>query len=100
MAYSPGDAVSTQEFQQLLSLEKAENWQQKSGTDYAIALQMCLDNSSAPFVAIFEGDVVLADGWVARTLLGLREVEKQMQAMGRRGQWLFMRLFNEERASA
>lgn len=98
-AYSSRDIVSTEQVEQLRVLERAGNWQQKSGIDYAIALEACRYNSSAPYIAIIEEDGLVADGWMARTLIELRDVERQMQELGREGQWLYMRLFNEERAS-
>ena len=75
-------------------LAEAKDWHAKSGLDYALALENCLENSTAPYIAIFEGDVLLADSWFARVLTGLHEAETRLKDT----RWLYMRLFNEERA--
>lgn len=81
-------------------LEKWRNWSVKAVLDYTVALERCLKNSTAPYIAVFEGDTLLADSWFSRTLVGLQELEWQMQKMGRPGQWLYLRLFNQEKYTA
>lgn len=84
--------------------------EKKSVFDYAYALDRCLRTTEAPYVAIFEGDILLADGWAARTLKNLQTIEDMMKDPRRRnpvkGQispgvpntWLYLRLFNQERS--
>ena len=78
-------------------LEEWESWSAKAIIDYTVALERCFENSTAPYIAVFDGDIILADSWFARTLVGLREVEQQMKRIGRSGKWLYLRLFNQER---
>lgn len=46
---------------------------------------------------MFEDDTLLADGWLVRTLQGLRGLESK--TAGDPNSWLFMRLFNQERST-
>lgn len=46
---------------------------------------------------MFEDDILLADGWLVRTLQGLRVLESK--TAGNPNSWLFMRLFNQERST-
>ncbi|KAI1809179.1 hypothetical protein GGS20DRAFT_573167 [Poronia punctata] len=78
--------------------------------DYAYALSHCVQTTDAPYIALFEDDILLADGWAARTLKNLRTLEAMMQDPKRhepaRGQvepggpnsWLYLRMFNQERS--
>ena len=84
--------------------------EKKSLHDYAYALNRCLQTTNAPYIAMFEDDVLLADGWAARTLLNLRKIEDMMKdpmrrkpekgliEPGRPNNWLYLRLFNQERS--
>ncbi|KAI4870006.1 hypothetical protein F4820DRAFT_317481 [Hypoxylon rubiginosum] len=84
--------------------------ERKTVYDYAYALDRCVQTTDAPYIALLEGDILLADGWAARTLMNLRTIEKMMQDPRRRnperGQvepgvsntWLYLRLFNQERS--
>ena len=85
--------------------------ERKTVHDYAYAMDRCLRTTEAPYIALFEEDILLADGWAARTLMNLRTIEHMMQDPGRRdperGQvepgrpntWLYLRLFNQERST-
>ncbi|KAI5916971.1 hypothetical protein F4810DRAFT_698461 [Camillea tinctor] len=85
--------------------------EKKTIHDYAYALAQCTQTTNSPYIAIFEGDILLADGWAVRTLKNLRSVEKMMTEPGRhdpvRGKvepgrpndWLYLRLFNQERST-
>lgn len=46
---------------------------------------------------MFEDDILFADGWLVRTLQGLRGLESK--TAGDMNSWLFMRLFNQERST-
>lgn len=102
-------------------LQKLEGWasdrgnkhalERKTVHDYAYALDRCARDTDAPYIALFEGDILLADGWLARTLLNLRALEAMMRdprrhnpergrvEPGRPNSWLYLRLFNQERST-
>lgn len=50
-------------------------------SDYIYALTQCLDNTTAPFIAVFEDDVIFADGWMARSLFALQEIQKYYSSL-------------------
>ncbi|KAF2099547.1 hypothetical protein NA57DRAFT_75046 [Rhizodiscina lignyota] len=95
--FTTKDNVYASKMQHMKVLEKEKKFHEKAGLDYSVALQRCVADSAAPYIAIFEGDVIIADGWFARTLLGLKDIREQYE-MGTK-QWLYMRLFNEERST-
>ncbi|KAI1661089.1 hypothetical protein F4813DRAFT_274289 [Daldinia decipiens] len=84
--------------------------EKKTVYDYAYALDRCVLTTEAPYIAIFEEDILLADGWAAKTLRNLRIVEEMMKDPRRRdpkkgkidpgvpNTWLYLRLFNQERS--
>ncbi|KAL9060434.1 MAG: hypothetical protein Q9162_000607 [Coniocarpon cinnabarinum] len=84
--------------------------EKKSMHDYSHSINQCLHTTNAPYIAIFEDDIILADGWAARTLTNLRRIEEMMQDpmrrnpergrvdAGRPNSWLYLRLFNQERS--
>ncbi|KAK7757591.1 hypothetical protein SLS62_000606 [Diatrype stigma] len=85
--------------------------ERKTVHDYAYAMDRCARDTDAPYIALFEGDILLADGWAARTLLNLRALEAMMRdprrrdpergrvEPGRPNSWLYLRLFNQERST-
>ncbi|KAL2069200.1 hypothetical protein VTL71DRAFT_15538 [Oculimacula yallundae] len=99
--YSPYGTVSPSQFAKLVTLEREGNFGAKGSIDYATALNHCYATSTAPYIAIFEDDILVADSWLTRSLLALRDINAQMARKSVRKEpgWLFMRLFNEERAS-
>jgi len=97
--YGPRDAAGEPVLETLLDLERKQNWYAKAGVDYTVALEHCYDHSSSPWIAIFEGDVLFADGWFARTMLTLQRLERHMSPNGDAHKWLYMRLFNQERST-
>ncbi|KAF4971466.1 hypothetical protein FSARC_1694 [Fusarium sarcochroum] len=78
----------------LSHLEKTEQYSEKGVFDYTYALQRCYD-TGASYIGMFEDDIILAHGWLIKTLQGLREVPDSDQHYQH---WLFMRLFNQERS--
>ncbi|KAI8624374.1 hypothetical protein F5Y19DRAFT_319940 [Xylariaceae sp. FL1651] len=84
--------------------------ERKTVHDYGYALSQCVQTTEAPYIALFEGDILLADGWAARTLKNLHIIEQMMKDPRRhdpvRGQvqpgepnsWLYLRMFNQERS--
>lgn len=98
--YSPRSTVHPSQFAHLVTLEREGNFEAKGSIDYATALRHCYATTTAPYIAIFEDDILFADSWLTRTLLALRDIDEQMADRARKEyEWLFMRLFNEERAS-
>ncbi|KAI1094291.1 hypothetical protein F5B19DRAFT_73325 [Rostrohypoxylon terebratum] len=84
--------------------------ERKTVFDYSYALSRCINTTDAPYIALFEGDILLADGWAARTLKNLQIIEHMMKdprrhdpkkgeiEPGRPNTWLYLRLFNQERS--
>ncbi|KAF2399380.1 hypothetical protein EJ06DRAFT_478301 [Trichodelitschia bisporula] len=68
----------------------------KVGHDFAAALRWTLQVCDAPYVALFEGDVLFAEGWMARTAVALRDIEARRKTRAEGGGWLDLRLFNDE----
>ncbi|KAI1149798.1 hypothetical protein F4825DRAFT_429099 [Nemania diffusa] len=85
--------------------------ERKTVYDYAYALRRCIQTSDAPYIALFEDDILLADGWAAQTLKNLHAIEDMMKdprrhrpAPGRvkpggPNSWLYLRMFSQERSS-
>ncbi|OAA34046.1 hypothetical protein NOR_08703 [Metarhizium rileyi] len=74
------------------SLEREGNYIEKGVYDYVYALRHCYE-TGAPFIGMFEDDILLAHGWLVRTLIGLQQIPKDSSS------WLYMRLFNQERST-
>ncbi|KAI0445476.1 hypothetical protein F4803DRAFT_507893 [Xylaria telfairii] len=85
--------------------------ERKTVYDYAYALRRCIQTTNSPYIALFEDDILLADGWAAQTLKNLHTLEEMMKdprrhdlARGRvesggPNSWLYLRMFNQERSS-
>lgn len=50
-------------------------------------LDQCYKNTTAPYIAIFEDDIVLADSWLAKTVTALDEIRQKSVP------WLYLRLW-------
>ncbi|KAK5682089.1 hypothetical protein LTS10_005214 [Elasticomyces elasticus] len=85
--------VSAQEKQYLQDLEETASFSEKGIYDYVHALRQCYETGT-PYIGIFEDDIMLAEGWLIRTLLGIQQIPPSDPT-----QWLFMRLFNQERST-
>ncbi|KAI1386824.1 uncharacterized protein F4822DRAFT_327386 [Hypoxylon trugodes] len=84
--------------------------ERKTVFDYAYALDRCVKTTNAPYIALFEEDILLAEGWAARTLKNLQIIETMMKDPKRQvpqkgkiepgvpNTWLYLRLFNQERS--
>ncbi|KAI2643633.1 hypothetical protein GGS21DRAFT_486158 [Xylaria nigripes] len=84
--------------------------ERKTLHDYAYALSQCVQTTDAPYIALFEDDILLADGWAALTLNNLQTVEDMMSDPRRHNpaprhvepggpnSWLYLRMFNQERS--
>ncbi|KAL5603057.1 hypothetical protein FOBRF1_010590 [Fusarium oxysporum] len=75
----------------LNDLEQNGRYQEKGVFDYTYALERCYA-TGALYVGMFEDDIILAEGWFMRFLQGLSQISDS-------GNWLFMRLFNQERST-
>jgi hypothetical protein len=83
------------EKERLRLLKETGAYAEKGVYDYMHALRRCY-NTGAPFIGMFEDDILLADGWMVRTLQSL----SQIPAVGdEESPWLFVRLFNQERST-
>jgi hypothetical protein len=87
---SAKDVATPELLGRVMEREKLKKFHGKADLDFSLALQECLDNSTSPYIALFEGDILLANGWFARTRMGI----DQIRATGR--PWLDLRLFNAE----
>ncbi|KAJ5569490.1 uncharacterized protein N7459_008920 [Penicillium hispanicum] len=85
--------VSQEEFEHLKELEEKHNFYEKGVYDYVYLLNQCLE-TGAPYIFILEDDVILADGWMIKTLNGLHRLSHGPTA--RNGSWLYLRLFYTE----
>lgn len=47
------------------------------GSDYIYVLDQFLNQTTAPFIAIFEDDIVFADGWLSKTVQALTQLRTQ-----------------------
>jgi GR25 family glycosyltransferase involved in LPS biosynthesis len=63
-------------------------------SDYVYALQKCYA-TGIPYIAAFEDDIIIADGWMAKTSKALRNIEKKA-ASGKWKDWIYLRLFYTE----
>lgn len=90
--------VAEDDFKLLAALEKETNSKVKGVTDYTIALKHCYESTSAPFIAVFEEDVLFAETAFARTVKAVRHIQHEME--GDEKGWLSMRLFNQESSTS
>ncbi|KAF4556797.1 Hypothetical protein D9617_1g086790 [Elsinoe fawcettii] len=82
--------VSLSEIKQVAQWEAERNFYAKGVYDYNYLLDACL-GTSAPYIAVFEDDIIFAEGWLAKTLRGLAQLKAQ-----KRKKWLYLRLFYTE----
>ncbi|EEA22572.1 hypothetical protein TMatcc_001419 [Talaromyces marneffei ATCC 18224] len=85
--------VPETDFQSLQALEESHNWHEKGIYDYTYALDQCY-LTGAPYIGIFEDDIIFADGWLVKTLRALHDIENKLKAQN----WLYLRLFYTETA--
>ena len=88
--YAGYEHLSDDEIAELLRLQKGEDFQRKGVLDYLYLLDRCYNETDAPFIGVFEDDIIFARDWFARTLLGLQELVKTTTP------WLYLRLFYTE----
>jgi GR25 family glycosyltransferase involved in LPS biosynthesis len=90
-----GYDVMPEQMRELQMLEEQQDFSTKAVFDYTYALENCY-NTQAPWIIIFEDDVILGDGWLVKTLQALSDIRQQHGAVDH--DWLFLRLFNQERS--
>jgi GR25 family glycosyltransferase involved in LPS biosynthesis len=88
--YNASDA----EKDHLRILKETGAYAEKGVYDYMHAMRRCYD-TGAPYIGMFEDDILLADGWMVGTLQSLSHIP----AVDDGHPWLFMRLFNQERST-
>lgn len=88
------EGMSAAEIAELRHMEQSEDFQRKGVFDYIYALERCHRETRAPFIAVFEDDIVFAADWLARTLLGLQRLATTPSEKG--PGWLYLRLFYSE----
>jgi hypothetical protein len=93
---SAQDGASPAQIEELVQLERNRDLRRKIALDFSYALYYAYNSSSSPYIAIFEGDIMFADGWFARSRRALDDIDGRTNST--RESWLDMRLFNEERS--
>ncbi|KAF7592412.1 hypothetical protein BBP40_000260 [Aspergillus hancockii] len=73
--------ISSQELTHLQNLTQTGNYPDKGVYDYTYALNRGHE-TGAPCIALFEDDIMLANGWFVRTLLGLNQIARSKDAIG------------------
>ncbi|KAI7553731.1 hypothetical protein KC331_g1030 [Hortaea werneckii] len=87
-----GYNVSDAQLDQIREWEDGPNYYAKGVYDYIYVLRECLDQTSAPYIAVFEDDIIFADGWLAKTFKALADLRETSDP------WLYLRLFYTETA--
>lgn len=90
-----GYDIPAEQLRTLQELEAKGDFATKAVHDYIHALKRCYD-TQADWIAVFEDDVLLADGWFLKTKQALQTLHAQFKTPD--SQWLFLRLFNQERS--
>jgi GR25 family glycosyltransferase involved in LPS biosynthesis len=62
-------------------------------SDYDYALRKCYD-TGAPYIAMFEDDIIFAEGWLIKAVRALEELSSKHA----QGSWIYLRLFFTETA--
>jgi hypothetical protein len=93
--------ISDEELERIKEAETNRNFYVKGVFDYLYVLKDCMSNTEAEYIAIFEDDLIFADGWMARTLKALAELQIQgtaskPQAVASMKRWVYLRLFYTE----
>lgn len=82
--------------QRVQSAETRRDWYDKGLFDYQYVLSKCMNDTAAPYVAIFEDDIIFADGWLSRTLNALAELKQRARNKVAARKWIYLRLFYTE----
>jgi len=86
------------QFDRIVALEREESpFREKGLFDCASLMEACLDGTDAPYVAIFEDDIVATPDWYRRSLAGIAKAELGFPRDHRgSGGFLYLRLFYTE----
>lgn len=84
--------IAQDQLSRLTDLEEKDDVSHKGVEDYALALEYCM-NTKLPWAAVFEDDVIFADGWYANLKQATLEPDSDFESM------LYLRMFNDERAT-
>jgi hypothetical protein len=92
--------MSEREFTRIQEMEKDRNFYVKGMFDYVYILEECM-NTTAQYIAIFEDDIMFADGWMARLAKALAQLKLETPSSASfdadpKGSWLYLRLFHTE----
>ena len=69
--------LSSTQMSLLEEWESTHNYRSKGLFDYSYLLSTCAKKTSAPFIAITEGDVLAARGWYPRALAAVEHIDSQ-----------------------
>lgn len=89
--YTPSDPV----YDTVRQYEETGDYSRKAIYDYIYALQQCY-NTGAQWIAMFEDDVIFADGWYLQTLNSLLDISRRISSHTVSPNWMYLRLFNQE----
>jgi hypothetical protein len=92
--------MSQREFDRIQQMEKDRNFNVKGMFDYVCILEEYM-NTTAPYIAIFEDDIMFTDGWMARLVNALAQLKRETPTPGSfegepKVSWLYLRLFHTE----
>lgn len=87
--------ISVEERDRLRILQQTTAYAEKGVYDYIYGLEHCYAKET-PFIGMLEDDILLADGWLVRTLQSLARLPTPVDE---ESSWLFLRLFNQERST-
>lgn len=93
-SYTTKDPV----YETVRQYEEAGEISRKAIYDYTFAMRQCYD-SGAQWIAIFEDDIIFADGWYLQTLRSLFDISKRIKDQTAQAEWIYLRLFNQERST-
>lgn len=94
--------TSTTQSDHIIALENEEApFREKGLYDYGLLVGSCLDKTNAPYIAVFEDDIVATPDWYNQTLAGLAESEAKLSGVyDQSREFLYLRLFYTEQFSA
>jgi hypothetical protein len=94
--------VDEERMDEIRKAEEERNWYVKGLFDYLYVMENCVQNTRAPFIAIFEDDIIFSSDWLSRTLLALQHIighpPKNPSHPKESKPWMYLRLFYTETA--
>lgn len=89
--------ISKEQFDHIVEMEHEQAlFREKGLYDYTYLMKAC-HATGAPYIAIFEDDVIAMDGWYHRTLSGIGEAHRECLRNNRESSdFLYLRLFYTE----